>query len=267
MDILCQDEDARLAFCFANKAIDMQSRWKNPANPIRWRPFQLAFILLNIAPLANPNHPDRNTCDLLWFATGGGKTEAYLGLTAFVLGLRRLRAKRRELGQDLTGAGVSVLSRYTLRLLTIQQFRRALGVITACERLRMLDAGHSNRTGWRPQACPRTENYLWGGLRFSAGLWVGGGVTPNNLMSIGPMPIPNQTGFMMIAGALDILRGLKPDYHGPDRELAQYVQQVRRNLQVEGEPAQVTQCPCCHTDLAVSSEGLKSWFAHTSFCL
>jgi len=263
VDLLSVDENARLAFCFANKAIDMQSRWKNPQSPLSWRPFQLAFILLNIPPLVNPTHPDRNICDLLWFPTGGGKTEAYLGLTAFVLGLRRLRAKNYEYGQDRTGAGVGVLSRYTLRLLTIQQFRRALGVITACERLRVMGAGQGNTVGWRPQACNRNDNFLWGGIRFSAGLWVGGGVTPNSLMSIGPMPVPPAgPGFMMIAGALDILRGLRPGYNGPDIELSRYIQQVRNNIQVEGEPAQITQCPCCHTNLAISNEGLGSG-AHT----
>lgn len=256
IEILCSDEDVRLAFCFANKAIDMQARWKNPQNPLSWRPFQLAFILLNIPSLASPTHPDRAICDLLWFPTGGGKTEAYLGLAAFVLGLRRLRAKHNDPGQDRTGAGVGVLSRYTLRLLTIQQFRRALGVITACERLRVMGAGNGSQIGWQPSGCHRSDNLIWGGIRFSAGLWVGGGVTPNSMMSIGPMPIPGGTGFMMIAGALDILRGLRPDYDGPDSELVRYVQQVRRNLQTEGEPAQVTQCPCCQTPLAVSDEGL-----------
>ncbi|MEP0805411.1 MAG: helicase [Chloroflexota bacterium] len=256
IEILCSDEDARLAFCFANKAIDMQARWKNLQRSLAWRPFQLAFILLNIPSLANPFHPDRDICDLLWFPTGGGKTEAYLGLSAFVLGLRRLRAKHDSPGQDRTGAGVGVLSRYTLRLLTIQQFRRALGVVTACETLRMMGAGRGSTIGWRPHGCQKTDNLIWGGIRFSAGLWVGGGVTPNSMMSIGPMPVPGGTGFMMIAGALDILRGLRPDYDGPDAELARYVQQVRRNLQVEGEPAQVTNCPCCQTPLAISDEGL-----------
>jgi hypothetical protein len=256
INILCDDEDARLAFCFANKAIDVQSKWKNPGRPLEWRPFQLAFILLNIPALANPLHEDRDICDLLWFPTGGGKTEAYLGLSAFVLGLRRLRAKKNEFGQDRTGAGVSVLSRYTLRLLTIQQFRRALGVITACEKLRVLQGENINTFGWRPQACHRDDYFLWGGIRFSAGLWVGGGVTPNSMLSIGPLPIPNGQGYMMFAGALDILRGLRSGYKGPNQELATFAQQVRQNLKAEGEPAQVTQCPCCQTTLAVPDDGL-----------
>ncbi len=107
---LCSDEDARLAFCFANKAMETQARWKNSRQPLIWRPFQLAFILLNIPPLSDPLHLDRDVCDLLWFPTGGGKTEAYLGLVAFVLGLRRLRARYDASDAVTTGAGVSDIS-------------------------------------------------------------------------------------------------------------------------------------------------------------
>lgn len=251
IEILATDEDVRLAFCFANKAIALQSRWAR-GQALTWRPFQIAFILLNIPALASPFHPDRHTCDLLWFPTGGGKTEAYLGLVAFTLALRRRRARNRQTG-DHTGGGVGVLSRYTLRLLTIQQFRRALGLITACEMLRVwgLDSP-SGPVGWRPRHCPNQENFLWGGVRFSAGLWVGGGVTPNNLLSIGPVPGPD--GMIFYAGALDILQGASRGYSGPDRRL-------RRNcrskyLEIEGEPAQVLTCPCCGAILAVPDEGL-----------
>jgi hypothetical protein len=150
IEILCQDEEARLSFCFANKAIELQALWKNPQAPLTWRPFQMAFILLNIPPLAQPTHAARGVCDLLWFPTGGGKTEAYLGLAAFVLGLRRLRARDRDLSEDRTGGGAGVLSRYTLRLLTIQQFRRTLGVITACEMLRVWNLNTAGATApWR----------------------------------------------------------------------------------------------------------------------
>ena len=257
IEILCHDEDARLAFCFANKAIDLQATWKNPQSPLVWRPFQMAFILLNIPPLTQPTHPSREICDLLWFPTGGGKTEAYLGLAAFVLALRRLRGKNRNISEDRTGGGVGVLSRYTLRLLTIQQFRRTLGVITACEMLRVWNLNLPGiSAGWRPRDCHRGDNFLWGGLRFSVGLWVGGGVTPNNLFSIGPMPVPGGSGMMMIAGALDILQGAGPEYAGPNQALARNVEQSSGHLQVEGEPAQVTNCPCCRSILAVPEEGL-----------
>lgn len=252
IDVLCADEQARLAFCFANKAIDMQARWKNPDHPLIWHPFQMAFILLNIPPLVDPLHPDRAVCDLLWFPTGGGKTEAYLGLTAFLLALRRLRAKGNQTG-DETGAGVTVISRYTLRLLTIQQFRRALGVITACEVLRVWGLKEGRPTGWRPADYPYQNKFLWGGVRFSAGLWVGGNVTPNQLRGFGPVPDENRK-FTYYSGALDLLRGLKKGYDGPNEDLRK---KAGYDIQGGGEPAQVTQCPVCGNLLAVPEEGLS----------
>lgn len=250
IEILADDEDVRLAFCFANKTIALQSRWAR-GQVLTWRPFQLAFILLNIPALADPLHPDRRTCDLLWFPTGGGKTEAYLGLTAFTLALRRRRAHHNR-NSDRTGAGVGVLSRYTLRLLTIQQFRRALGVITACEVLRVwgLDSP-GGPVGWRPQECPDQENFLWGGMRFSAGLWVGGGVTPNNLLSATARDSRGR--FIRYVGALEILQGAERNYNGPNEALRRNLQGVQPEIQ--GEPAQVLTCPCCRTTLAVPDEG------------
>lgn len=249
IELLVQNEDARLAFCFANKAIAMQSRWKKNKSPLVWRPFQIAFILLNLPPLVDPFHSDRKTCDLLWFPTGGGKTEAYLGLTAFLLGLRRLKFRDNS---DINGAGVAVISRYTLRLLTIQQFRRALGVITACEVLRVWGLKETpSCVGWRPKECFRDETFLWGGIRFSAGLWVGGGVTPNQLRGFGTKDASGS--YQYFPGAIDILKGIRKNYDGPDdkiRKNSAYVSQTT------GEPAQVTQCPVCGALLAVPEEGL-----------
>jgi hypothetical protein len=116
-----------------------------------WRPFQLAFILLCLRGVADPEHGDRRVADLLWFPTGGGKTEAYLGLIAFVIFLRRLRGGH---------GGVTVVMRYTLRLLTIQQFARATLLICCCEDLR------------------RRRDDL-GDSPISIGLWVGEAGTPN----------------------------------------------------------------------------------------
>ena len=251
IDILASDPEVRLAFCFANKAMALQSRWTH-GEIFEWRPFQLAFILLNIPAIVDPAHADRNTCDLLWFPTGGGKTEAYLGLAAFTLALRRRRALTSGYPDD--GYGTGVLSRYTLRLLTIQQFRRALGMVTACEFLRVhgLDSP-SDPVGWRPMHYEGSETFLWGGGRFAAGLWVGGGVTPNSLQSFGPFP--TQGALTFIPGALDILKGAGHDYQGPDARLAQNVRSSR-HLEINGEPAQVLACPCCQSVLAVPDEGL-----------
>lgn len=172
IDLLESDDLVRRAFCFANRAMALQRerseialatrRGVEPpepyAVPAHWRPFQLAFILLNLSGLANRNHTDRKVADLLWFPTGGGKTEAYLGLTAFALAHRRIRE---PLDGHRTQAGVTVLMRYTLRLLTLQQFQRAATLICACEYLR------------------REEAPEWGGERFSIGMWVGKSATPN----------------------------------------------------------------------------------------
>lgn len=236
VDLIATDEQVRLAFCFANKAIDLQASWKAkqkaPSLPFefKWRPFQLAFILLNIVPIANPQDKNREVCDLLAFATGGGKTEAYLGLAAFTLGLRRLRSKL-DADKDRTGHGVSVISRYTLRLLTIQQFRRALGLIVACEVLRVKNLCSGHPGGWRPEHCTIKDKNIWGTTRFSCGLWVGGNVTPNALKDkfVSSKKLP---------GAISALQGGKTN--------------------VEGEPAQVLNCPCCNAILAIPRDGLGS---------
>ena len=226
IDVLIEDLDARLAFCFANKAMDLQHRWRHGKNEkLRWRPFQLAFILLGLESLTNEDSPERDVCDILFVPTGAGKTEAYLGVAAFMLALRRRRALRRNNG---SGAGTCVIMRYTLRLLTIQQFRRALRMITACEYLRVSGLGTGAPVGWRPKNCDIMDDFIWGTARFSIGLWVGGGVTPNRL---GRTIISSGRVFN---GALDILKGESG----------------------EGEPAQVLECPVCGTILSVPDTGL-----------
>src|SRR3989304_1355194 len=99
----------------------------------RWRPFQLAFLLMNLRGIARPAHAEREIVDLLFFPTGGGKTEAYLGLAAFALVLRRLR------NPGPTSAGMVVLMRYTLRLLTLDQLARAATLVCALELERQSD--------------------------------------------------------------------------------------------------------------------------------
>src|SRR6185503_15061631 len=114
--------------------------------------------------LADPHAPDRDTVDLLFFPTGGGKTEAYLGLAAFAMVLRRLRHPGES---GIAGAGVSVIMRYTLRLLTLDQLSRAAGLVCALELEREPNRGR------------------YGEWPFEIGLWVGKAATPNILGRIG----------------------------------------------------------------------------------
>lgn len=157
-----------------------------------WRPFQMAFVLLNLEGLADPESPERDLADVLWFPTGGGKTEAYLGLIAFAAVLRRLR------GGETGGAGVTVLMRYTLRLLTLQQFERATGLMCSLE-------------NWRARQMDIR------GPRFSAGLWVGMGATPNT-----------------VADARTALKKRQQGSEAGDN----------------GDPVQLLRCPWCGHELA-----------------
>lgn len=105
--------------------------------PAAWRSFQLAFILLNIDGIINnpldDNWDKRNAyVDLVWFPTGGGKTEAYLGIIAFCILNRRLIASK----NGTKGGGTTAIMRYTLRLLATQQFQRATRLILALESIR-----------------------------------------------------------------------------------------------------------------------------------
>jgi hypothetical protein len=189
LDLLDSDPLAAQAFRFANRAMALQrvhslfavenrrqavkqpdfanlARFQKPGNR-SWRHFQVAFILLNLPDLVDlhgdsRSHPTEAVADLLWFPTGGGKTEAYLGLTAFTLALRRLQGVvAGRSGEE----GVAVLMRYTLRLLTLQQFQRAAALVCACERLRQQALAGGD---------PR-----WGREPFRLGLWVGARTTPN----------------------------------------------------------------------------------------
>ena len=161
---LLADPDVLEAFRIANRTMAAASRRRRaqetgsePAAvpPPKWRPFQLAYILMNLRGIAEPTHVEREFVDLLFFPTGGGKTEAYLGLAAFTLVLRRLR------DPDPIHRGLSVLMRYTLRLLTLDQLGRAAALICALELEREADP---DKLGTWP---------------FEIALWVGRAATPN----------------------------------------------------------------------------------------
>lgn len=175
ISLLESDERALKAFKLANKAMlmqrihsDMQSikaygdenRVMTPdydTDEHKWRPFQVAFILLNLEPVNDPDSESRDIVDLIWFPTGGGKTEAYLGLAAFTIFMRRLKSN--------DSGGTTVLMRYTLRLLTSQQFQRACTLICACEKLR-----RDGEVGGEP---------------ITIGQWLGSASSPNTLKAAG----------------------------------------------------------------------------------
>jgi hypothetical protein len=160
IDTLRTNADAFTAFALSNRAMNRQSMFPSKgtkAGALTWRPFQLAFFLLVIPGLVDPANDDRACMDLLWFPTGGGKTEAYLALTAFQIFYQRLtQSDRRDIG------GVDVIMRYTLRLLTVQQFQRAAALIVACELIRQ-------------------QGTRLGTARITLGLYVGGEATPNKM--------------------------------------------------------------------------------------
>lgn len=128
----------------------------------RWRPFQIAFLLMDVNSIVDDQSPERSIVDLIWFPTGGGKTEAYLGLTAFTIFYRKLAHPKQS-------AGTAVIMRYTLRLLTAQQFTRAATLICACEYIRQDCA----------QKRHRYPAYPLGKTPITIGLWIGGTHIPN----------------------------------------------------------------------------------------
>ena len=165
INFLETDKNALIAFQIANQAMALQHGWKSEPESknfqLEWRPFQIAFILLAMESVCNSDSSDREALDLLWFPTGGGKTEAYLALIAIGSIYRRL-TKSHE-GKH----GNFAIMRYTLRLLTLQQFERASGLILALELIRKKIVS-SNQS---------TEKL--GDIPFSIGLWVGDDATKN----------------------------------------------------------------------------------------
>lgn len=191
---LRQDDNAFAAFQLANRAMFMQrihiqkqesmarvnadrypedeeiSDWlcgldytEEPDDNCRWRPFQIAFLLMDVNSIVDDSCNDRSIVDLIWFPTGGGKTEAYLGLTAFTIFYRKLAYPEQS-------GGTTVMMRYTLRLLAAQQFTRAATLICACEYIRKdsLQKKH------------RYPAYPLGRTPITIGLWIGGSHIPNN---------------------------------------------------------------------------------------
>ncbi len=162
IELLATRDEARAAFALANRAMaDQAIRRLGIADP-QWRLFQLAFVLLCLPSVTDDRHDERDWVELIFFPTGGGKTEAYLGVIAYVLLLRRMRGQ----GQPDGGRGIAVILRYTLRLLTLDQFERATTLMCALELLR------------------RGQPARLGAERFAVGLWVGASATSNTMTQV-----------------------------------------------------------------------------------
>lgn len=157
IDVLRNNDTAWKSFLYMNEAMLLQRvKTKHcPPDSVSWYPFQMAYILQIIPDIVDNNSPFHKDVDLLWFPTGGGKTEAYLGLSAFSIFFRRLN------GGNKKTDGVTIIMRYTLRLLTLQQFERATALVCACEHMR--------------------KKYNITGDEISIGLWIGSGMTPNHI--------------------------------------------------------------------------------------
>ena len=190
IDHLLTDPEARRCFAFMNRVMadqrvrsqiaaaravdpglgveEVRARILEEDYPHHWRVFQLAFILMQLPALTDPALPRRSgdlaAAQLLFFPTGGGKTEAYLGLAAYAFAIRRRQGLLDTPDGPIDGrAGVTVLMRYTLRLLTSQQFQRATTLVCAAELAR------------------REDPATWGAEPFRIGLWVGTAVSPKRV--------------------------------------------------------------------------------------
>ncbi|MCA9677588.1 MAG: DISARM system helicase DrmA [Myxococcales bacterium] len=179
IELLATSAEALEAFTLANRAMADQARQRLGLEDPQWRLFQLAFVLLCLPSVTDEAHDERSWVELIFFPTGGGKTEAYLGVIAYALLLRRMRGQGRPDG----GLGVAVILRYTLRLLTLDQYERATTLMCALELLR------------------RAQPARLGDERFAVGLWVGASATSNTMLQVktdlgeyrkgtGPSPCP-----------------------------------------------------------------------------
>lgn len=226
--ILRRDPIAFDAFRFANEAMSRaqyrSDKKKSSDSDLTgkgrlgaWRPFQIAFLVSSLPDIVEPGRAQRDVVDVLFFPTGGGKTEAYLGLSAFAMAHRRLAKKASN-----SGAGVSTLMRYTLRLLTTQQFSRAATLICAAESIRR----------------DKTFGTFLGHQPFSIGLWVGP-MTPNNY-----------------SAAVEALKAARNEHRQCVRncDLSRTQREFFSKPLRGREPANIlpiTECPWCNTPLCI----------------
>ena len=152
---LKNNENLYKAFIFMNKTMLRQRNMQKDENEFVWRPFQLIYMFLIMNSISDPNSDEREIADLLWFPTGGGKTEAYMGVMLLQIYFDRITSEDKDI------KGTCVISRYTLRMLTSQQFLRTATMVTAAEYFR------------------RKNKNILGNTPITLGLWVGSSLTPN----------------------------------------------------------------------------------------
>ncbi len=254
IEFVCKNERAKLAFSFMNKVMAKKMKWDNRNNlkfgGLQWREFQMAFILQSLTGIAGVDKDESKSCEVLWFPTGGGKTESYLGLSIFAIGFRRLT----KIDDYENDGGTTILSRYTLRLLTIQQFTRASGSILAADLFRV--------ENWRPACITNfsdselNNSYitqeLWGKSRISIGLWIGGNITPNRF----PLYKAPRSNVVTLEASGSLTR-------------QKIIDEGSNVNDSSGEPAQLATCPCCKNILATHSikKDIKTpiiWLIQTS---
>ncbi len=249
INLLISDKKARAAFCFMNAVMNDKriNDTKNNDNlngeDLQWREFQMAFILQSLSGVVGTSIEERNEAEVLWFPTGGGKTEAYLGLVIFALAYRRLSVTSDQNNgvAPSNDGGVGVISRYTLRLLTVQQFHRALGAIVAADIRRVRN--------WLPDAAKSgsekiedpvllkklNDGFFWGNHRFSLGLWIGNKITPKQFIT--QYSRTNHKTLLNCEGSL------LPQWH-----------QLRRRSDATGDPDQISNCPICKKILCIPKD-------------
>jgi len=185
------DPDVKKCLCAASKAMNQQrgaynaplrevvedksaelgysvpARQTGSQDQEHWRPFQIAFILASLKKIINVDSRDSLNCgvDVIWMPTGGGKTEAYLGLAAFTILWTRQHNQKQLASNALQKSSMKVLMRYTYRLLTVQQVARAASMICALELIRA------------------SEPEYFGSNDVLIGAWLGSAVTPNSRAS------------------------------------------------------------------------------------
>ena len=241
VDLLINDKKARAAFCFMNAVMNDKRICENNED-LNWREFQMAFILQSLVGVTGERPEERDIADVLWFPTGGGKTEAYLGIVIFALAYRRLSVNSSDTG--LRNDGVGAISRYTLRLLTVQQFHRALGAIVLADIRRVRNwLPDSAKSGSEKIEEPvllkkLTDGSFWGNHRFSLGLWIGNKITPKQFVT-GYSRTNHKT-------LLNCEGSLLPQW---DKK--------RKRSEATGDPDQISNCPICKNILCVSKDDAR----------